>query len=90
MAKPVNATCKDIALVAPADDGDLANKHNEYPVAIVVTGGTGAIKVDTIDGSTITLPASMFSLGDRFPLGVKRVYDTDTTATGIYVLYGAG
>lgn len=90
MSQTVNASCKDIALVTPADDGNLANGNGEYPIALVVTGTVGDIAVDTADGTTITLPAALFTAKDRFPLSVKRIYDTATTSTGIYVLYGAG
>lgn len=90
MSAPVNATLKDIKLVTPADDGDLADGDGNYPVTIIVATTVGDIAVDTVGGTTITLPSGMFNLGDRFPLGVKRIYDTGTTAAGIYVGYGVG
>jgi hypothetical protein len=46
---------------------------------------SGDVKVDMIDGTTITfpdLPAAVFH-----PIAVRRVYSTGTLATGIIALY---
>jgi len=90
MSKPVNATLRDIVAVTPDDDATLENKYGELPNHIIIATTVGAVAVVTGDGQTITLPAGMFTLGDRFPLTVKKILETGTTAVGIYVGYGVG
>lgn len=49
--------------------------------AIIYVGGAGNLKVKTASGSIVTytgIPAGLF-----VPVQVLRVYDTDTTATGL-------
>ena len=61
--------------ITPNDSTDLS----DAPLAIYV-GGTGNLKVDMADGSTVTftdIPAGFA------PILVRRVYSTGTTATNI-------
>ena len=90
MSKTVNGCAKDIALVVPSDTESLAAADGQIPHALIVTGTTGTIKVTTGEGRVIVLPAAMFTIGDRFPLMVDKIHNTSTTATEIYVMYGAG
>lgn len=48
-------------------------------------GVGGDVKVDTIDGSTLTF--SGVSGGTILPVSVKRVYATGTTATTLLALF---
>jgi hypothetical protein len=68
------------AVVAPNDSTDLAI----YPASLFI-GGTGDVKVDMLDGGTVTfinIPDGTF-----LPILVKRVYSTGTDATDIIALY---
>lgn len=44
-------------------------------------GGAGDIKVDLLNGSTVTLSSAL--AGTIYPLRVTKVYSTGTTATNI-------
>lgn len=44
-------------------------------------GGAGNVKVDLFDGSTVTLNGAL--VGTIYPLRVKKVYATGTTATNL-------
>ncbi len=68
------------AAVTPNDSADLAN----FAAALFV-GGAGAVKVDTVGGSTLTLTG--VAAGSLLPIRVKRVYSTGTTATNIAALW---
>jgi hypothetical protein len=89
MSKPVNANYGHIAPVTPGDDTDLAI-DGENPSGFVITTAVGTVAVQTGEGVTLTLPTALFTLKDIFPLGVKKILATGTTATGIYALYGVG
>ena len=67
--------------VTPDDANDLATTPTEG----LYIGVTGNVKVDMIDGSTITFTA--LKGGIVYPYQVSRVYATDTTATDIVALY---
>lgn len=68
------------AAVTPSDTVDLA------PAArALYVGVGGAIKVDTLNGSTLTFAG--VSGGCILPVSVKRVYSTGTTASSIIALY---
>lgn len=90
MSTSVISCAKDIAAVTPADDGDLRSSEGQLPIAIVVTGTAGDVRVTTANGSDIVIPEAAIAVGDRFPLIISRIWATSTTATGIYVMYGAG
>lgn len=68
------------AAVTPHDTNDLA-----VPCDALFVGGTGALKVDTAGGDTVTLSA--VPAGAYIPLRCTRVYDTGTAATGIIAMY---
>lgn len=62
------------AAITPADDGD-----HQYRALYI--GGTGDLKVDMEnDGTAILFTAVPVGI---FPIQVRRVYATDTTATAI-------
>lgn len=70
---------ENAAIVAPNDGADLAT-----PTRALVVGVAGNVAVDMVSSGTnivITLPAGIW------PLAVKRVRSTGTTATGIVALW---
>ncbi len=62
--------------ITPSDTADLA----EIPRYVYV-GSAGDLKVDMMDGGTVTFTA--VPAGTLLPIRVTRVYLTGTTATGI-------
>lgn len=67
------------AAVTPNDGADLTRYARRLYV-----GGTGALKVDMLDGSTVTFSA--VPVGE-LNVSVKRVYLIGTTATNIVAIY---
>ena len=67
--------------ITPDDANDLATTPTEG----LYIGVTGDVKVDMIDGSTVTFTA--LKGGIVYPYSVSRVYATGTTATDIVALY---
>lgn len=67
------------ATVTPNDSTDLPNS------GLIRIGGDGDVKVDTINGQTVTIPAMV--QGEYSGVIVKRVHSTGTTATDITVYY---
>jgi hypothetical protein len=66
--------------ITPSDSADLSQ-----PVRCLQgTTATGYIKVTLIDGTTVTFYAYQTLM---YPMLVKRVWSTGTTATGIIGLY---
>lgn len=61
--------------ITPADATDL-----QTSVRAIYVGGTGDIKVDHVDGSTVTYTGVEVGI---FPVQVNRVYATGTTATSL-------
>lgn len=66
--------------IAPSDTVDLA-KH----VDSIYMGGAGDVKVNMIDGTTVTFKA--VPVGTILPIRVSRVYATGTSATLMVGLY---
>ena len=66
------------AEVTPADAAKLSKPGSLY----ITTGGT--VKITMLDGSVLTLTVDDFTW---LPLEVLKVWDTGTTATGIFVFY---
>jgi len=64
--------------ITPNDGQDLARQ------AILTCTGAGTVKVTTFKNDEVTI---YLNAGDRFPLFVKRVHATGTTATGIVGLH---
>jgi hypothetical protein len=58
---------------------------NINPTRGVYVGGTGTLKVDMADGSTVTFTGIL--AGQVHPLAVRRVYATGTSATTIIGIY---
>lgn len=69
-----------LLVIAPSDGADLT----VMPRALMVTQ-SGNVAVVMKDGSTGTLPA--LQAGVPYPIRVRRVLSTGTTATGIVGLY---
>jgi len=90
MSTPVVACANDIAVVVPSDTGNLARADGQLPCAFVVSGLLGDVAVTTADGSEITIPEEILAVGTIFPLSVRRIWDSGTTAAAIYVLYANG
>lgn len=67
----------NFAAVTPNDSTDLT----VYPRGISFVA-TGAIKVTQLDGTVATIPSGM-APGVIHWIRVKRIWSTDTTATGI-------
>lgn len=67
--------------VTPNDAADLASGATKG----LYLGGTGNVKVDMADGSTVTFIG--LAGGVIHPISVKRIYATDTTATSILAVY---
>lgn len=66
------------AAVTPNDGADLA-----YASCVIMVTGAGNIKVDTLGGQTaVTLAVAA---GFEYKIRATRIYNTDTTATGIIV-----
>ena len=72
--------CERGFAITPNDDENL-----EAVTRGVYVGASGALKVTLDGGSTITLPA--VNAGAIYPLRVRKVFATGTTATGLHGLY---
>lgn len=73
----INQPAEDAFAITPNDATDLVNATR----AIYVSGTSGDIKVTTVKGTTLVIPA--VPSGDRFPIRVSRVWAAGTTATGL-------
>lgn len=65
--------------ITPSDTDDLSRT-----IKAIYVGATGAIKVDTIAGDTLTFAAVPVGI---FPIVCTRVYSTGTTASSLVGLY---
>jgi hypothetical protein len=77
--RTVNESYTSAASVTPHDTNNIRTTRAIY------VGVSGDVKVDMVDGSTVTftgLTANAFH-----PISARRVYSTGTTATGIIALY---
>ena len=70
---------KNATAVTPNDSTDLTD-----PAKVLIASGAGNVKVTTEGGQTVTIGVAA---GIPLNLAVRRVYSTDTTATGIVVLW---
>lgn len=66
---------RDGFAVTPNDSADLTR-----PVRFLYVGGSGDIKLDTVEGTTLTFSSVPVGI---FPISCKKVHSTDTTATNI-------
>ena len=67
--------------ITPSDSADFTTTS----CRAIWVGGTGTIKVDMSDGTTVTF--SGVPAGYILPIRARRVYSTGTTATLMLVLY---
>jgi hypothetical protein len=66
--------------ITPSDSVNLAQSSK-----VIIVGVTGAVKVDMVGvGTGVVL---QLVAGYPYPIQVKKVYSTGTTATGIVELY---
>jgi len=70
------------APITPSDSADLPRVTR----GIIITVA-GTLKVDLVDGSTISFLSGSLAIGVIHPLAVRRVYSTGTGATGIFGVY---
>ena len=63
-------------VITPDNTTDLA-----LPTRGLYVGGSGTVKVDMADGTTVTFTG--LAAGVIHPIRAKRVYATGTTASGI-------
>lgn len=73
------APARSAVAITPDNSNDLAI----VPRALYI-GVSGDVKVDMVDGGTVTFVAA--SVGEH-PWQVLRVYDTGTTATNIIAIW---
>ena len=76
---------RDAVLVTP-DDGDDLPKKECVGLSVAVTGVVRVTPELGLDGTSVDLT---IAAGGVFPQGVKRVWNTGTTATGIVAHYRA-
>lgn len=74
----LSSPARNIAAVTPDDATDLPNEAKAIEVQTA-----GNIKLTTVGGTTIT---KYFWVGYH-SLEVKRIWSTNTTASGIFALY---
>lgn len=67
------------AMIGPDDNVDLPHATRALNVA-----GSGAVRLTTIEGDTLTL---YITAGVAFPIRAARVFQTGTTASGIVGLW---
>lgn len=76
------------ALDSPARDASAVTPSDSQPLAAVsralYVGGSGALAVEMLSGATVTLAEAQ--AGMIYPLRVRRVLATGTTASGIVAL----
>lgn len=74
-------TCAhELVSVTPSDSADL-----DAPCPAIHVSVGGAIKITTLNGSDVTIPA--VAGGGVWPVGAQRIWSTGTTATGIFAVY---
>jgi hypothetical protein len=77
----------ELSAITPAGEADAvtpADGTNIAPTRGIYVGASGDLKVDMLDGSTLTFVS--ITAGVVHPLQVVRVYSTGTTATDIIAL----
>lgn len=73
-------TATGAAAITPSDSGNIAR----FPTKYVLVTVAGNIAVDMMDGTTGVIPVNANTM---YPLAVKKVSTTSTTATGIIAFY---
>jgi len=80
--------------ITPNDSADISADAAAIALGmsfcyVHIAGTSGLVKVDTVDGSTISLYGTQGTiLGTTLPLKVRRVYATGTAATSLVALKG--
>ena len=84
MAYTTNGSGDFCAPVVPSDTVDLP-----APSLFIFATTAGNVSVDTVGGAGVTQTAVIIPIlaGDHFPLRVKRIRATGTTATGIFSVW---
>lgn len=77
--KTLQSPPSSAAAIVPDDGADLPSVTRAINVA-----GTGDVRVTTLDGDVVTLHVAG---GSAFPIRVRRVHATGTTATGLVALW---
>jgi hypothetical protein len=80
---PIGGPAQHAALVTPDDSNDLANFTRAVYIGSV--SGGAAMKVTTVGGETLLLSGLL--AGHVYPIRVKRIWSTTTTATLIVALW---
>ena len=72
----LESPAKDAFAISGNDSTDLANSTRS-----IYVGGSGNIKLTTIDGSTVTFNGAI--AGSILPIRAKRIFSTGTTPTNL-------
>ncbi len=92
MSPPNLGNLKEV-LTAPAVSGIAVTPNDSTDLSVSPTrglwvGGAGTVKVDFLDGETVTTVSIVgVAAGTLLPFRVSRVYSTGTGATSIVALY---
>jgi hypothetical protein len=70
------------AAAAQSDTVDLP-----YVTRGIAIGAAGILKVNMLDGTTVTIPSGTLAAGVIHPLRISRIFSSVTTATGIWVFW---
>lgn len=81
--------------ITPSNSADISadagNTHGFLWCYVHIAGTSGAVKVDTSEGDTVTLYGVQGTvLGGSMPVQVRRVYSTGTAATSLIGVNGTG
>lgn len=77
---PIGGPAQHAALVTPSDADDLATYSRGFYV-----GQGGNMKVTTVGGETLLLTGLL--IGHIYPIRVKRIWSTTTTADKIVAVW---
>lgn len=70
---------RNIVAATPNDSADLSN------FGFLYVGADGDVRVTTVGGQTVTIPGLVG--GQVYPIYVRRVFSTGTTATDLQIWY---
>jgi hypothetical protein len=71
-----------VVAVTPNDSADVAGG----PFRGICFAAAGDLAVVTADGDTVTITSGALAAGVIHPIRIKRVKNTGTTATGIFLV----
>jgi hypothetical protein len=73
----------------PASDAEAITPHDSneltFETRAIYVGSGGDLRVEMADGGTVTFPGVL--AGTVYPISVKQVYDTGTTASDLVALW---